>query len=121
MNQKPNMPDQKNFFLAIVLSMAIIFGWQFFFAKPLPKPVEQAVQQQNGQVPAAPGASVVIDREKALAASKRLVIDTPQFIGSINLAGAQIDDLKLKNYRETAEASSPIITFLFSKIGVGHA
>jgi YidC/Oxa1 family membrane protein insertase len=27
--------DSKNFILAIVLSMAIIFGWQYFYAKPL--------------------------------------------------------------------------------------
>ncbi len=26
--------DNKNFILAIVLSMAIIFGWQYFYAKP---------------------------------------------------------------------------------------
>ena len=26
--------DSKNFILAIVLSMAIIFGWQYFYAVP---------------------------------------------------------------------------------------
>ena len=27
--------ENKNFILAIVLSMMIIFGWQYFYAKPL--------------------------------------------------------------------------------------
>jgi len=38
------------------------------------------------------------------------VIDTPALTGSINLSGARFDDLKLKEYRETVDPTSPIIT-----------
>ncbi len=43
----------------------------------------------------------------------RIAIDTDALSGSINLAGARLDDLKLKGYHETVDKSSPIIT-LFS-------
>jgi YidC/Oxa1 family membrane protein insertase len=124
MNQSPfgqqnKGPDSKNFLLAMVLSMLIIFGYQFFFGNLLPKPPAQppAVTQQTTQVTGAavPGtaeAGGVIAREAALQVGPRVVIDTPDLTGSINLTGAQIDDLKLKNYRETVDPASPIITFL---------
>ncbi|MEM6538030.1 MAG: membrane protein insertase YidC [Pseudomonadota bacterium] len=51
--------------------------------------------------------------EQALAAAPgRVRIDTPELSGSINLAGARIDDLELKNYRETVDPESPRIRFL---------
>ena len=120
MNQKPAMPDQKNLFLAILLSMAIIFGWQFFFAPQKPMVDATVQQQQTGQVPAAPSAALVVERTAALTSSKRVPIDTPELSGSINLTGALIDDLKLNNYRELADSKSPIITLL-SPSGTANA
>nr|WP_272210576.1 membrane protein insertase YidC [Marinicella sp. W31]MDC2876474.1 membrane protein insertase YidC [Marinicella sp. W31] len=43
----------------------------------------------------------------------RVKIDTPSLSGSINLAGARIDDIKLKDYHVTVDPKSPIVT-LFS-------
>lgn len=120
MNQKPAMPDQKNLFLAILLSMAIIFGWQFFFAPQKPMVDATVQQQQTGQVPAAPSAALVVERTAALTSSKRVPINTPELSGSINLTGALIDDLKLNNYRELADSKSPIITLL-SPSGTANA
>ena len=51
-------------------------------------------------------------RDAALAASPRIPIDTPELEGSLNLKGAQLDDLKLLQYRETISTSSPNITLL---------
>ena len=36
----------------------------------------------------------------------------PSLAGSINLIGGRIDDLKLKDYHETVDPTSPIITLL---------
>lgn len=98
--------DNKNFILAIVLSMAIIFGWQYFYAMPqADKLAEQARQaeQATGQQPATPTApssgapagqvpgtasAGVVPRDQALAESPRVKIDTPFVSGSINLKGA---------------------------------
>ncbi len=69
----------------------------------------------SGFAPAVGGAKAaeLISVEDALSqAPGRIVIDTPQLIGSINLAGARIDDLRLKNYRESLDRESPQIRFL---------
>lgn len=120
--------DNKNFILAIVLSIAIIAGWQFFYVKPMADKQAKEVQVQQaqeqtvtpavpgtnatgGQVPAA-GQAATQTRDAALAASPRVKIDTPHLSGSINLKGAQIDDLHLVHYRETIDPKSPTIVFL---------
>jgi YidC/Oxa1 family membrane protein insertase len=114
MGQNNRGPDSKNFILAMVLSMAIIFGWQFFFVPPAPPPGQpaQTAQQQNGAAPGAAATGTIIDRSAALTATSRVPIETPELSGSINLAGAQFDDLHLNNYRETVNPASPVITLL---------
>ncbi len=129
--------NNRNMILAIVLSMVVLFGWQFFVAGPqleqAQRQAELAAQQtatttvpadQSLATPAAdgtaatPGASDTAasgtfpTREAALAASQRLPIDTPALSGSISLTGARIDDLRLKEYHETVDPDSPIITLL---------
>ena len=49
--------NNRNFILAIVLSMVVLFGWQYFFV-PKPKPPAEtpvAAQQQTEQGPPQPG------------------------------------------------------------------
>ena len=50
--------------------------------------------------------------KKALTATPRLNIETNRVTGSISLVGARIDDLTLKNYRETIEPDSKNISLL---------
>ncbi len=125
--------DNRNVILAVVLSMAVLFGWQFFIAGPqLQRQQEQAqrvaaqqAEQATLAVPAtsADGTQIAAtdqplstqsfaDRDTALAASNRIAIDTEDLSGSINLTGARIDDLRLEQYRETVQPDSPIITLL---------
>jgi YidC/Oxa1 family membrane protein insertase len=108
--------NNKNFIAAILLSMAIIFGWQYFYAGPLAKKAQKEAEIAQATTPAAiPGAaqpSLAIARDKALANSPRLKIETPELQGSINLAGAQLDDLHLTQYRETIDPKSPTIALL---------
>ena len=129
--QQPNTPDTKNLLLAVVLSIVIIFGWQHFYGKPKTAPVTQpatVTQTQSGAAPGAPATAVVpgtevvalASREQALAASPRVPIDTPLLSGSINLAGAQLDDLQLKRFHVTADPQSPVITLL-SPSGTANA
>ena len=56
------------------------------------------------------------DRPSALAATPRVPINTSRIEGSINLAGGRLDDLRLKDYRETVDPDSPTI-ILFSPSG----
>jgi YidC/Oxa1 family membrane protein insertase len=114
--------NNKNFILAIVLSMAIIFGWQYFYAVPIAEKARQetTTAQPNttttpittAQVPGSATALTPVTRNQALATSPRLKIDTPELQGSINLTGAQLDDLHLTGYRETIDPKSPTIVLL---------
>jgi len=126
--------NNRNMIIAIVLSVVVLFGWQFFVANPqLQRAQEQAAAQteqaaadQSLATPAGttgtatPGAAsansgqvgVYATREDAIAATARVAIDTTDLAGSISLTGARIDDLQLKQYHETVDDNSPIITLL---------
>lgn len=112
--------NNKNFLLAMVLSMTILLVWQlgmgYFYP---PKPATQQTTSAPagtgaGNNAAAPGATAAgsVTRDAALAQSARVKIDTPEMSGSVNLKGAHIDDLHLNNYRETISPASPTITLL---------
>ncbi|HJR20358.1 MAG TPA: membrane protein insertase YidC, partial [Dongiaceae bacterium] len=116
--------ENKNVLIAIVLSAAILIAWTVFVQGPqLEK--QQAAQQaqlegqqaQQPQLPAGQPAQqdasrTVVSREEALAQSARVSIDNPRIKGSINLKGARLDDLVLKDYRETVKPTSPNIVLL---------
>jgi YidC/Oxa1 family membrane protein insertase len=132
--------DNKNLLLAIALSGVVLIGWNYFYGVPQmqqqrnaqPPVVQQTQPPVPGQpspseaggpsvpipgtVPTAPAASAIENREAALQKSPRLAIDTPSIRGSINLRGGRIDDVSLKNYRETVDPKSPNIV-LFSPSG----
>ncbi|MBX9740221.1 MAG: membrane protein insertase YidC [Beijerinckiaceae bacterium] len=64
-----------------------------------------------GQLTPAP-VQVARSRDEALAASPRVQIDTPALTGSISLRGGRLDDVLLKNYRQTIDPKSPLIALL---------
>lgn len=125
--------NNRNMILAVVLSMLVLFGWQFFIAGPqleqAQRQAEISAQQEQAQDSAdlaAPGAGgvagaapstdadtqVFATRDDALAATDRVAIETGSLSGSINLTGARIDDLHLLRYNETTDPDSPTITLL---------
>lgn len=111
--QQPKI-DPKNMIVAVALSMAIVFGWQYFYLTPNAKKAEEQAAAQKAQVQAAAPTieSTIKDLNATLAASKRVKIDTPTLTGSINLTGAQLDDLKLAGYHQTVDVNSPLVSLL---------
>ena len=61
---------------------------------------------------AAANAVLPVSRDAAIASGNRVRIDTPRIAGSINLQGARLDDLLLKDYRVTVDDDSPNIDLL---------
>ena len=136
--------DTRNLFLAIALSVLVMAAWQYFYAGPLYQREHQSQMQANnsapkteaepGAPPATPGASLPAAASppggptataagtvsEVLAASSRVTIDTPSIGGSIDLKGGKIDDITLKDYRETIDPKSPNIR-LFSPPGAPNA
>jgi YidC/Oxa1 family membrane protein insertase len=109
------MENQKNLFLAIVISMAIIFGFQLLVPQPEKAPiaeeqtfeensVELSIQNTNNQI--------VVNRDEVISSSGRVVFDNGKIKGSINLEGGFIDDLVLEEFRETLDPTSDLIEFL---------
>ena len=136
--------DQKNFIIAIVLSVLIIVGWQAAFppaktpvtntqqttattqpgSTPAQAPGTQAPGAQAPGAPGAPGAPAAqpvqaMSRVDALAQSPRVTFDTPELVGSIALKGGRIDDVRLVKYRETVDPKSPPVPVL-SPVGSEH-
>ena len=128
--------DQKNFIVAIVLSVLIIVGWQAAFppAKPPVNGTQQTTTQPGApQAPAgqpgtpgvqpgpgaAPAQQPVVGRTEALAQSPRVTFNTAELVGSISLKGARIDDVQLVKYRETIDPKSPPVPVL-SPVGSAH-
>jgi hypothetical protein len=104
--------NQKNLLLAIVLSVAVLLGWQMFYAGPKMKQEQERLQRQQqtqtqqpaggqgqssgapvvqpgGSAPPVPGtaqsSATLVTREAALKTSPRVAIDTPSLKGSIAL------------------------------------
>jgi YidC/Oxa1 family membrane protein insertase len=111
--QQPKL-DPKNLIISVALSMAIVFAWQFFFLTPAAKKAEEQAAAAKAQVQAAAPTveNTVKDLTVTLAATKRVKIQSPSVSGSINLTGAQLDDLHLVKYHETADDKSPDVTLL---------
>lgn len=114
------MNDNRNLILAIALSVLVLLGWSFFSQKfmppnPPPKVVNGKVQPapQPGTAPA-PQAEAAAKQSAAqvLASTPRVRISTPSLQGSINLKGAEIDDLVLLKQRETTDKNSPPVRLL---------
>lgn len=106
------MNDQKNLIVVIILSLAILFGFQYFFA-PAPQQSPPQSTPQQTTVPQQPTPLPEKSREEALKESpKRLQIQSDNVKGSLNLEGALFDDLTLVKYRETIDPQSPEIVLL---------
>ena len=132
------MNEQKNLILAVVLSVVILVGFQFFYE--VPKIAQQQARQAelmasgeaDSSVPAAsdapsgaPVAGGILSGGAGLSAEdaakirgeiaadpKRIRIDAPGMRGTISTVGARIDDAILTHYRETLESDSDNIHLL---------
>jgi YidC/Oxa1 family membrane protein insertase len=109
--------DNRNVFVAIALSMSVLLFWGAFFETPK-KPIEQKnnqkVEQKSEQSSLAPTINqptVIkdISREDSVKRSKRVKIENNSIIGSINLKGAQIDDISFKDHKQEVEGNENII------------
>ncbi|MCA8899970.1 MAG: membrane protein insertase YidC [Hyphomonas sp.] len=112
--------DQRNFILAMVLMIAVVFGYQKFFLEPAQKryEAEQAAIEASKQAEApetgpaaASSAAKVLPLSEALAADERVAIDGAAVDGSIRLAGARIDDVSLKDNYRTVEKTEEVRLF----------
>ena len=115
------MTDSKNLILAVVLSALVLLGWGWFSSHYFPTANPPAAKVENGKIKPLPqpqaqpvpnGPKVMRSRAAVLASTPRVRIETPSLQGSLNLKGAQIDDLLLVKERQTIAKNSPPVRLL---------
>ena len=111
------MDDQnKNLLLATGLSFAVMLVW-FAIAPPQSPPPKVEEVTDTSPVAGTSGGSdvstnILSSNAKAVADADRIKINTPRLEGSLSLLAGRIDDLRLKDYTETIDEGSPIVTLL---------
>lgn len=136
--------ENKNLVLAVVLSLAILLGWNYYEQTQLEKMAAEApvttsatdnpapaatstAPNGTAEMPVPAGMEITTDgflaeraRADILADAPRLPIKTDRLQGSLNLKGARIDDLILSDYREELDENSANIV-LFEPTGSKNA
>ncbi|PPR79968.1 MAG: Membrane protein insertase YidC [Alphaproteobacteria bacterium MarineAlpha2_Bin1] len=127
------MLENKNLLIAIVLSIAILLGFQLIYGVPTvekpnlekgqidssdqnnvsennlePQVTDKIISKKNELVEE----EVFVNREKIISQTSRVDIESEKLQGSIQLKGALFDDLTLLNYGENIDKNSKRITFL---------
>ncbi|MEQ1610212.1 MAG: membrane protein insertase YidC, partial [Hyphomonadaceae bacterium] len=101
--------DQRNLILALVLCFGLFMLYNVFVLEPQQKAAQQqrAVAAEHQQEQAVSPTPTIRPRDEIvqaeLTSNQRVVIDAPAIDGSINLKGARIDDVSLKNFYETIQ------------------
>ena len=122
--------DNRNTIIFVVCAAVGLLAYQALVLDPAARKRSAEIQQQkaaaaelqrnnvsalNGIQPVGPDgrpAPLTLPRAQAKAASPRIAVETPALTGSVSLKGGRIDDLLLKQYRETVDPSSPAVELL---------
>ena len=130
------MLENKNLLIAIVLSIAILLGFQLIYGVPTvdnKQSQNSKLESQNLQSLSennldpkitnklktkgnnVSDSETYIKREKIISETDRVKIKSEKLIGSIQLEGALFDDLTLIKYGENIEKNSDRVIFLSPK------
>ncbi|MFZ5758312.1 MAG: membrane protein insertase YidC [Thermodesulfobacteriota bacterium] len=113
--------ETKRAFLAIVLSLLILFGYQYFFLPPqqpamVNEPQEKSLPQQAAPQPASPSSAPVLSAAVASSGpamtelptreGRQIAITTPLYSAMVSETGGGITSFKLNKYRESLAEDS---------------
>ena len=112
------MDNQKNLLIAVVLSVVILVGFDFFFKPEKKQFQENSIEQNqtNQRVDSReddnlPSINAQIENKvnkDDKLVEERITFNSKRLTGTINLIGATMDDLSLKDYFETIDKESRI-------------
>ena len=122
--------DNRNVFVAIALSMAVLLFWGAFFETPRQvkenqNPSNLQANQnkiQNDITPNINQEKIIkkISRKDALTEVDRVIIENEKVKGSISLKGALFDDLSFKNYKKDLKSEDNVILLNPKEIEDGY-
>lgn len=120
------MDEQKRLFIAIILSIVVIVGWNFFFVDTTPVPEKPGQAPSSSEQPSinktdgtpiadsTPGQQEQTDVVKSSTPSipdrnaRTISVSNKFYNIFISENGAKVNSITLKSYRETAKADSPL-------------
>ena len=113
-NDQMHPQDMRNLIVFALLAILLWVGYDHFIARPQAQAVREYVAKANEAAKNAPAqildTAIVKPRLEAIADTPRVAIDTKTMNGSINLKGARLDDVQLKNYFKTVEKKEEVTT-----------
>ncbi len=114
--------DMKNLILFGIISVVLWLAYDHFVLKPKMEQVRiaQVAAEKRAKTEIKTPTIVDLPRAEVVAQNqnRRLKIDSTEIIGSINLTGARIDDVSLKNYFKTIEKRENVN--ILSPVGTPH-
>ncbi len=122
-NDQMHPEDRRNLIIFILLAMAIYFAFDHFVLQPKIAQM-RAVQMQTAEGtdirPAGDGveAAVIVTREQAVSAARRMPFDNGAIFGTLPVQGTRIDDVQLKKYFLTLGGSDHVP--VLSPAGTAH-
>ena len=113
--------DNRNVFVAIALSLAVLLFWGAFFETPKPigeknlakgKQTESKEVVENNNI--TPNVNetklqVAASREESINKAQRIKIENNKIKGSISLQGGIFDDLSFKGYRKDLDKKDNVV------------
>ncbi|NDU99751.1 membrane protein insertase YidC [Pseudoroseicyclus tamaricis] len=114
--------NNRNLLIATGLSMLVMLVWLLLFP---PTPTEELPLPEEATADSIDGAPVATTPQsgetagtagtpepEAAAEAPRVVIETPNLVGSLSLLGGRFDDLRLAAYRESLEPGADMVRLL---------
>ena len=130
------MGEQKNLFMALGLSLVVMFLFDTFYMKPKleeqQRQYEELMADQESEAPTLAADTVpqavaeaeqvvTLTVDNALGQSPRIAIETPEVFGSISLKGLRFDDLSLIKHFDTMDKETRTNIRLFEPTGTEQA
>ena len=108
------MNDMSRYLFAIVLAMAVLFGWQLIFPPEQREIINNEIieQQDNIQLSVTPED---VQNYSEPCQEERVLIQSNKITGSINLCGAKIDEIFLKDFKTSTRKDSDFVQFFNPK------
>lgn len=97
------MDMEKNTLLAIVLTIGILVGYQYFFVKPLPQPAKEqakaAKKEEQQKEPVKP-VSIPVSVPATPSEEEEIKVETELYSATLSSTGATIKKWELKKYKD---------------------
>ena len=111
--------DTRRTIIAIVLSFAVMFGWQqlSYFMGWIPEPAPEAPQQMEQPAQAAPGeaqqpAPMIPLPTFTPAPGRDVVVETPLYRAVLHSGGGILRDFSLKKFHVSLDSTSPLVQMI---------